>query len=777
MTPNDFPFGQLLGDWQQTKPNQWVRCCPAHDDQKPSLQASISDDRSKLLIHCISNECPTPDILNSVGAKYSDLYLSPPDQHHKQNGKPGGKPRPKIIKTYDYRDEKNILLYQVCRTEPKSFKQRRPNPEKPKSYVYDMKGVRKVLYQLPDLIAAPIKQPVIIVAGEKDADTLRAWGFTATTNSGGEGKWLTAYNQYFRDRRVLIIPDNDEPGQKHARHIAGQLAPLAHSLRIINLPDLPPKGDVTDWAALSSTNDAEALKSIVLSTPDWTPLESITQTDADHPDNLKPNEADEDPHRLARLFLDTRYSHPDGYTLRPYQDSFYRWTGHNYEEIQSAKELRSEVSRFIKAEYDQIHLKQLANPSLAFIPQVKKVTASLVSNVIEAITAYTYLPGKHQPPFWIDSRYTPKQSRGFIPLQNGILPLSLMISDQETNHPIIPHTPLFFSPVILPYTYDESATCPTWDKFLQHNLAGDQQTIDFLQEWFGYNLTPDSKLQKFTVLEGEGANGKSVICSALRAVLGEQNVTAVPLESFGIRFQLTSTLGKLANITGDVGELDKAAEGILKAFTSGDPMQFERKNVQSQITAEPTARLTMAMNNRPRFSDKSDGMWRRMILIPMRVQIKQHERIHGMDKPDFWHDNGELPGIFMWALRGLSSLLKRGEFIEPDISLAAKGDYRDEMNPVRVWLRETFEVSRGAVIETSRVYSCYRQWCEDNGQRPMNSSTLGKEVSRQFPTTTKARGGSRDDRTNVYKHLSFQPGSENLDSEHSPDSSRDWGLF
>src|SRR5205807_310610 len=124
---------------------------------------------------------------------------------------------------------------------------------------------------------------------------------------------------------------------------------------------------------------------------------------------------------------------------------------------------------------------------------------------------------------------------------------------------------------------------------------------------------------------------------------------------------LASTLGKLANICAEVGELDKAAEGYLKAYTSGDAMQFERK-YESSFSAMPTARLVLATNNPPRFSDKSDGVWRRLILLPLNVTIAEEERVYGMDKREWWEASGELPGILNWALEGFDRLRLQGGF-------------------------------------------------------------------------------------------------------------------
>lgn len=118
----------------------------------------------------------------------------------------------------------------------------------------------------------------------------------------------------------------------------------------------------------------------------------------------------------------------------------------------------------------------------------------------------------------------------------------------------------------------------------------------------------DGGTPKVPFAGGRRRERKSVMCSVLTAVLGEGNVSHTPLEAFGLRFSLMPTLGKLANIASEVGELDRVAEGFLKSFTSGDRMQFERK-FKEPIEAIPTAKLVLATNNRPRFSDRSGGLW------------------------------------------------------------------------------------------------------------------------------------------------------------------------
>jgi P4 family phage/plasmid primase-like protien len=268
------------------------------------------------------------------------------------------------------------------------------------------------------------------------------------------------------------------------------------------------------------------------------------------------------------------------------------------------------------------------------------------------------------------------------------------------------------------------------------------------QQWFGYLLLPDTSLQRFLMMVGDGANGKSVVCAVLHALLGDGNTVSVPLEFFGQRFHLVETLGKLANIVSEVGELDKVAEGALKAFVAGDPMLFERKH-KTPFTARPTARLVLATNNPPQFSDKSDGVWRRVLLLKFTVQIPAAERIAGMDKPSWWIDAGELPGILNWALEGLRQLRQRGVF---DISSACLNEVeklRADANPARRFLRECYQVGDDEVLKDA-AYESYKQWCGKNGHHPLAENRFAVEVFRTFPQARAARVTRNGARVHVF---------------------------
>ena len=172
-----------------------------------------------------------------------------------------------IVAVYDYTDENGALLFQCVRYQPKDFRQRCPNPDEKGKWIWSVKGVRLVPYRLPQVIAA---DTVYVVEGEKDVATLEGFGLTATTSPMGASKglhktkWRSDYNQYFAGKHVVILPDQDEPGQMHGGTIARNLAPVAASVRVVNVPA---GKDVSDWIAAGGTS--QDLQGLVQSAPPY----------------------------------------------------------------------------------------------------------------------------------------------------------------------------------------------------------------------------------------------------------------------------------------------------------------------------------------------------------------------------------------------------------------------------------------------------------------------------------------------------------------------------
>ena len=182
----------------------WMARCPAHEDRQASLSVTTGDD-GRALVHCFAG-CDLEAVTRATGIATADLFEhrdAPPELSRRRD----------IVATYDYRDASGQLAYQVVRYDPKDFRQRRPDGT---GWSWSLNGTERVPYRLPELLASPIDATVYIPEGEHDVDKLIAAGAVATCNPGGAGKWLPSYAAHLAGRNVVILPDNDEPGRKHA---------------------------------------------------------------------------------------------------------------------------------------------------------------------------------------------------------------------------------------------------------------------------------------------------------------------------------------------------------------------------------------------------------------------------------------------------------------------------------------------------------------------------------------------------------------------------------
>ena len=206
----------------------------------------------------------------------------------KANGKnhAAGEPEKIAAAKFGYEDEAGNLLFVVVRAEyrnpdgtfvatkdgkrKKTFHQRRPDPERPGKWIWNVDGVPIVPYRLPELLEAVGNGYFVVIAeGEGKVDLLRSWGIPATCNAGGAGKWKPEHSAFLRGADVVILPDNDEAGRKHRDVVGASLQGIAASIRVLELPGLATKGDVRDWLAAGGTR--EQLDALVEQAPDWQP--------------------------------------------------------------------------------------------------------------------------------------------------------------------------------------------------------------------------------------------------------------------------------------------------------------------------------------------------------------------------------------------------------------------------------------------------------------------------------------------------------------------------
>lgn len=216
---------------KQMGENQYMALCPAHNDKNPSLSIGLSENKKQILLHCYAG-CSADDVLNTVGLKKKDLFNNKGDFIMNKT-------------SYTYYNADGTVAYTKTRID---------NADKTKKFYFEqpdgkrnLNGVNRVPYNLSAVLNA---QTVYFVEGEKCADAVIRQGFVATTlDNGANSKWVSEYTDYFKNKNVIIIPDNDTPGKNYAKNIALNIP----NSKIITLPDLPPKGDIYDWLAMGHT--------------------------------------------------------------------------------------------------------------------------------------------------------------------------------------------------------------------------------------------------------------------------------------------------------------------------------------------------------------------------------------------------------------------------------------------------------------------------------------------------------------------------------------------
>ncbi len=200
-----------------------------------------------MLLHCHAG-CNVNEIVKAVGLEMKDLFKPKTDVH------------------YVYQDKDGDPVFRVVRTPAKKFFQQRLNGDG--GWLNGLKDVKPVIYRLPQVIkAVDAGEPVFIPEGEKDVENLREIGLTGTTNPGGAGKWRPHFAEWLHGANVVILPDNDGPGRKHGEQVAASLRGVAASVKVIELPGLEEKGDVTDW--LEAGGSKEDLLQLVKAASEW----------------------------------------------------------------------------------------------------------------------------------------------------------------------------------------------------------------------------------------------------------------------------------------------------------------------------------------------------------------------------------------------------------------------------------------------------------------------------------------------------------------------------
>jgi putative DNA primase/helicase len=425
------------------------------------------------------------------------------------------------------------------------------------------------------------------------------------------------------------------------------------------------------------------------------------------------------PYDTARLLLQVGFSRDDWPLLHRHRGGFYLWDGKAYPEFAEA-EIRARIYAFLDECVVPVKNDQGQREQAPARPNTRKV-----NEVADALRAVALLPDTVRAPAWLVVDPADPNAANLLACTNGLLDLS--------TGKLLPHTPSYFTHTALDYDYDPNASKPKlWLRFLDELWGDDAESIDTLQELFGYCLAPDTSQQKMFMVVGPKRSGKGTIARVLRRLVGVDNAVAPTLASLGANFGLAPLIGKQVAIISDArlgGRADQAAiaERLL-SITGEDALTIDRK-YREAWTGRLGVRFLVLTNELPRFSDTSGALASRFIVLAL------IESFYGREDPALT-DNliPELPGILNWAIAGWRRFRRRGYFVQPASANELIDDLEALASPVGAFVREMCIVGPGEREDVDEMFKIWCAWCSNEGRsKPGTKQTFGRDLRAAVP--------------------------------------------
>jgi putative DNA primase/helicase len=443
-----------------------------------------------------------------------------------------------------------------------------------------------------------------------------------------------------------------------------------------------------------------------------------------------------DPYATARQFIRRHHTREGVRALLTHGGAFYRYSGAAYEEIEEAT-LRAEMWDF---QAGALRLDRSGMETKPFKP-----TSATVSGAMDALRG---VPLQKQAPCWLEEHSADPPAHGVISLANGLL--------HVPTRRLYPHTPRFFTLNALPYAYDPASSAPSlWHSFL-HQIFDERESMDLLQEWFGYTLTIDTAQQKMLAVIGPPRAGKGVIARVQTELVGPGNVCAPTLSSFSSNFGLSALAGKQLAIIPDArlipGAGSPAVVERLLSITGEDRLTIDRK-FRDPITVQLPTRVMFVSNELPRLPDASNAINSRFLLLRLTKSFR------GQEDPGLATKLlEELPGIFLWALEGLDRLRSRGYFVQPESGRELVEEMEDLVSPVSAFIRECCTLGAEQQVARADLFEAWRNWCYEGGRHPGNVQTFGRDLKAAqasiASTRPRAEAGARQ---RTYTGIGLRP--------------------
>ena len=347
-----------------------------------------------------------------------------------------------------------------------------------------------------------------------------------------------------------------------------------------------------------------------------------------------------------------------------------------------------------------------------------------------------------------------------------------------------PHSPKYFVVNIVPFNFNPEAECPNWLKFLEE--VHDKDDLDFIQEWWGFNLLTCYSAKAFVVLLGGGDNGKSVELTAVQNVLGHKNVTNVTLQNINNPngYHLATLFHKLANIADDISNNKIRLSGNLKIASDGGWLNA-RPIYGHPFDFQNYAKITNSCNEPPEIEDESEAVWLRLKIVEFPYTFKANPDSAKGEKQARSRDEmdrelaKEAEGILNWMLEGLIRLRSNGYRFSYSVSTETiRNYYKVKSNPIAFFVDTCLEYTadENDIIIKKDLYPKFKKWCETQGLKAAPTSqkffkalaNAGIEAvqSRDYNMERIYRGYVCNDVTSIQVHLRKLVQQAKLGKEH-----------
>lgn len=319
----------------------------------------------------------------------------------------------------------------------------------------------------------------------------------------------------------------------------------------------------------------------------------------------------------------------------------------------------------------------------------------------------------------------------------------LNIVDSETKLIEVADTNDVFTKFRIPIDFDDKAECPIWNKFLGEISKNDLDFQKLLQEFAGFMLTEHYDFHKFLYIYGNGRNGKGVIATVFRALLGQKMVSSLSIEDLNSdlgRFRISNLNEKLLNITNE-GNFKKSVNvNVLKDLVSGGTLTVEQKH-QDPFDMTNSAKFMILSNEYLKLQDNSDAGWSRVLLLKIDFQILDtKDQKPELSDINWWRSQPrELSGILNWAIKGRQRLYANDNFTEVKSAQDLLVECKNQSNFTRSFLLDNYEAYGNSRISSLLMYERYKAYCADGNYRPLNLTDFIHEVELTFPHAIKTQ--------------------------------------